>query len=261
MRESSIKTEPIFKVVIPARYGSQRLPGKPLLEIHGKPMVQHVYQRAVASGADQVVVATDDKRIEAVARSFTDDVCMTSTAHASGTDRIAEVAAIEGWPAETIVVNLQGDEPLMPPVLLGEVATALIEHPAADVSTLAVPLGEPEQLFDTHTVKVVTDHAGYALYFSRATIPWQRDRFATGDTPMSDWLSGMHRHLGLYAYRAGFLSNYATLEPAPIEQMEALEQLRVLWHGGRIAVGIASETPPGGVDTAGDLERVMASLA
>lgn len=261
MRNASINTEPAFKVVIPARYGSKRLPGKPLLAIHGKPMVQHVYERAVASGADQVVVATDDERIEAVARSFADNVCMTSTTHASGTDRIAEVVETQGWPAETIVVNLQGDEPLMPPVLLGEVATALLKHPAADVSTLAVPLNEPEQLFDTHTVKVVTDQAGYALYFSRATIPWQRERFAAGDTPTPDWLSGMHRHLGLYAYRAGFLSNYATLEPAPIEQMEALEQLRVLWHGGRIAVGIASEAPPAGVDTAGDLERVMASLA
>ena len=224
-------------------------------------MIQHVYERAVASGAEQVIVATDDRRIADAVASFSGDVCMTASSHTSGTDRIAEVAASYRWPAETIVVNLQGDEPLMPPALLGEVAGVLSDHPAAEVSTLAVPMDAPEQLFDPNTVKVVTDRAGYALYFSRAPIPWHRDRFDITAQPESDWLTDMHRHLGIYAYRAGFLSDYARLEAAPIEAMESLEQLRVLWHGGRIAVGVASTTPPAGVDTPSDLERVAAVLA
>lgn len=250
-----------FKVVIPARYGSQRLPGKPLRDIAGKPMIQRVFECAQASGAEQVLVATDDARIDQAVRCFTEAVCMTSADHASGTDRIAEVARLQDWPPDTVVVNLQGDEPLMPPALLRQVAETLETHPSAEVATLSVPLSRTHQLFDPNTVKVVTDCDGYALYFSRATIPWQRDRFDPSAPVEQAWLSGMQRHLGLYAYRAGFLAGYSQLAAAPIEQMESLEQLRVLWHGGRIAVATADEVPPAGVDTAEDLDRVSAVLA
>ncbi len=249
-----------FKVVIPARYASQRLPGKPLLPIGGRPMVQHVYQRAVESGASQIIVATDDARIADEVEAFGGEVCMTSAAHASGTDRIGEVASVQGWSDDEIVVNLQGDEPLMPPGLLQQVADVLEQHSKADMATLAVPLDDPEQLFDHHVVKVVSDQDGYALYFSRATIPWKRDEFDPHATVQSEWLSGIRRHLGIYAYRVRFLKGYANLGVAPIERMEALEQLRVLWHGGRIAVGTATETPPLGVDTADDLEKVRTAL-
>lgn len=249
-----------FKVVIPARYGSQRLPGKPLLTIAGKPMVQHVFERACESGADEVVIATDDPRIEAAARAFTADVCMTSAAHASGTDRIAEVVALRAWDEDTLVVNLQGDEPLMPPALLSQTANALVTHAAADMATLAVALDVPAQLFDPNVVKVVTDREGYALYFSRAPIPWKRDLFDPGVAPQPAWIDGVRRHLGIYAYRAGFLAGYARLAVSPIERAESLEQLRVLWNGGRIAVDTAAEMPPPGIDTAEDLARVTAAL-
>ena len=249
-----------FKVVIPARYASQRLPGKPLLDIAGRPMIHHVYDRARESGADEVVIATDDERIASVARDFCDRVCMTSPEHTSGTDRIAEVAASLGWPGDEVVVNLQGDEPLMPPGLLSQVAETLERHPAAAVATLAVPLDDTSQLFDTNVVKVVMDREGYALYFSRAAIPWKRDTFGEEAEPQADWLTGMLRHLGIYAYRAGFLAGYAELPAAPMERMESLEQLRVLWNGDRIAVGIANEIPSTGVDTAEDLTRVAVAL-
>ena len=250
-----------FRVVVPARYGSQRLPGKPLLDIAGKPMIQHVYERACESGADDVVVATDDARIQAAVRLFTDRVCMTSGTHASGTDRIAEVVQILNWPDDTVVVNLQGDEPLMPPALLAQVAETLVTHAACEMATLAVPLTDPEQLFDPNAVKVVMDRNGYALYFSRATIPWKRDLFDVDAAPQPAWLDGVYRHLGIYAYRAGFLAGYANLPVSPIERMESLEQLRVLWSGGRIAVDIAAHAPPAGVDTAADLARVIATLS
>ena len=249
-----------FRVVIPARYASQRLPGKPLLDIAGKPMIQHVYDLARESGAEEVVIATDDARIQTAVREFTDEVCMTSAEHASGTDRIAEVVRVLGWPDDTLVVNLQGDEPLMPPSLLRQVAETLATHGVAKMATLAVPLTDPEQLFDTHTVKVVMDRNGYALYFSRASIPWKRDLYEDDASPQAAWLDGVYRHLGIYAYRAQFLSGYANLPVSPIERMEALEQLRVLWDGDRIAVGIAHETPPAGVDTADDLARVAQVL-
>lgn len=249
-----------FKVVIPARYASQRLPGKPLLDIAGKPMIRHVYDRACESGAEEVVIATDDARIEAVARQFTDQVCMTSGEHTSGTDRIAEVVRTLHWPDDTVVVNLQGDEPLMPPALLTQVAETLESHAESGMATLAVPLTDPDQLFDTNAVKVVADCNGYALYFSRATIPWKRDLFDKKVAVQSTWLEGVYRHLGIYAYRAGFLGGYASLPASPIERMESLEQLRVLWNGGRIAVGVATHTPPAGVDTAEDLARVIEAL-
>jgi len=250
-----------FRVVIPARFASQRLPGKPLLSIGGKPMVQHVYERANESGAQQVVVATDDDRIADAVRDFGGEVCMTSATHTSGTDRIAEVVGRLDWPEETLVVNLQGDEPLIPPGLLAQVADTLSTHALAPMATLAVPLSDTYQLFDTNTVKVVVDRDGYALYFSRATIPWKRDQFNRPQEARADWLTGVLRHLGIYAYRAGFLAGYAQLPVAPIEQFESLEQLRVLWNGGRIAVEQVSEAPPAGVDTHEDLERIIANLS
>jgi 3-deoxy-manno-octulosonate cytidylyltransferase (CMP-KDO synthetase) len=249
-----------FKVVIPARYASVRLPGKPLLEIAGRPMIEHVYRRARESGAGEVVIATDDGRIaEAVAR-FDAQVCMTSETHRSGTDRIAEVVERLGWGKHSIVVNLQGDEPTMPPRLIDQVAADMARHEAAGVTTLSAPITQREQLFDPHVVKVVTDSQGYALYFSRAPIPWHRDEFVAQDRPLPAGI-GFARHIGLYAYRAGYLKQFISWQHAPIERAESLEQLRVLWHGGKIHVSQAIEEPGHGVDTQDDLKRVAAQLA
>jgi len=248
-----------FRVVIPARYASTRLPGKPLAEIRGRPMIEHVWRRAVESGADQVVVATDDVRVETAARRFGADVCLTRADHQSGTDRIAEVADRHGWPEAAIVVNLQGDEPTMPPSLLRQVAGALAAHAGAAIATLAVPIRERAELFDPNVVKVVADRHGYALYFTRAPVPWHRESFPAlgGELP-----SGVPywRHLGIYAYRVGFLRRFVTWSAAVMEQCEALEQLRALWQGERIHVGLASEAPGTGVDTPEDLERVRLAL-
>lgn len=222
----------VYKVVIPARYGSTRLPGKPLLPIAGKPMLQHVYERAMGSGADEVVIATDDARIEEAATGFGAAVCMTSTAHTSGTERIAEVTDTLGWPDDSIVVNVQGDEPLLPPALIRQVAAGLSRNKDAVVATLASPLTDAGEWRDPNVVKVVLDKRGYALYFSRATIPFDRD-----DDKGVRGVAAL-RHLGLYAYRTDFLQAYSTLAPAPLEDIEKLEQLRVLWHGLRIHVGI-----------------------
>jgi 3-deoxy-manno-octulosonate cytidylyltransferase (CMP-KDO synthetase) len=251
---------PAFHVVIPARYASTRLPGKPLLEIAGRPMIWHVHRRALESGADDVVIATDDRRIADTAEAFGARVCMTSPDHASGTDRIAEAAQAAGWPGDAIVVNLQGDEPLMPPALLAQVADALEARPEADTATLAVPLDAADQLFDPNVVKVVRDRRDMALYFSRATIPWKRDLFRPDAAPTPAWTDGVLRHLGIYAYRAGFLARYAGLPVSPLEVDESLEQLRILWNGGRIVVAIASAAPPAGVDTPTDLEKVARAL-
>jgi len=249
-----------FKVVIPARYASARLPGKPLLKIAGRPMIEHVYRRAQASGAGEVVIATDDGRIADAAVRFGAQVCMTSESHRSGTDRIAEVADRLGWAKHTIVVNLQGDEPVMPPSLLGQVAADMARHEAAGVATLSAPITDREVLFDPHVVKVVIDIQGYALYFSRAPIPWHRDEFIAQDRPLPAG-TGFARHIGLYAYRAGYLKQFVSWEHAPIERAESLEQLRVLWHGGKIHVSQAIEEPGHGVDTQDDLKRVAAQLA
>jgi 3-deoxy-manno-octulosonate cytidylyltransferase (CMP-KDO synthetase) len=243
-----------FMVIIPARYASTRLPGKPLLEIAGKPMVRHVYERAVESGAGRVVVATDDERIHRVAEGFGAEVVLTGAHHGSGTERLAEVVDHLGLPDTAIVVNLQGDEPLMPAPLVRQVAAALHHHAAAAVATLCSPLRETADLFDPHVVKVVRDAQGYALYFSRAPIPWDRDGFAVGGGRGAP--SAHQRHIGLYAYRAGFIRAYPQLPPCPLEQLESLEQLRILCHGRRIYVDEAA-TPPGpGVDTLADLGRV-----
>ena len=247
---------PFFRVAIPARYQSTRLPGKPLLSIVGRPMVQWAYETGQRSGAAQVVVATDDARIVAVVRSFGGEVCLTRAEHASGTDRLAEVAEQLAWPDDDIVVNLQGDEPLLPPELLAQVATGLQEHPDAGIATLCTPIEDIDEIFDPNVVKVVFDHAGYALYFSRSPVPYHRLEFAHGKprelpTDVNYW-----RHLGIYAYRASVLRGYRQLPKSPLENIEILEQLRGLWNGVRIHVQQAVAVPPPGVDTADDLSKI-----
>lgn len=248
-----------FKVVIPARYGSARLPGKPLLAIAGKPLIRHVYERARQSAAGEVVVATDDARIADACNAFGADVEMTGAGHHSGSDRIAEVIASRGWGPDTLVVNLQGDEPCMPSALIDQVARDLAGHDRVGMATLAYAIGDPEDLFDPHVVKVVTDDAGYALYFSRAPIPWHRDEFLDGCKPLPKGVRFL-RHIGIYAYRAAFLQRFVGWPPAPLELAESLEQLRVLWHGERIHTSLAREEPGPGVDTAADVERVLGFL-
>lgn len=249
-----------FIVVIPARYGSTRLPAKPLSDIGGKPLIQHVHERAQQAGADEIIIATDDARIDVAARDFGAQVCMTDPAHASGTDRIAEVVRQRGFADETIVVNLQGDEPLMPPALLRQVAGNLAAHPDAAMATLCEAITDPAQLVEPSVVKVVMDKVGYALYFSRATVPWDRDHFGSGAQSLSPRVKHF-RHIGMYAYRAGFLRSFASLAPCALEQTECLEQLRALWYGHRIHVAEAAERGEAGVDTPADLERVRAVLA
>ena len=250
-----------FVVVIPARYASTRLPGKPLADIHGKPMVQHVVEKALQSGADRVIVATDDERVQqalspfAAAAGF--EVCMTSPDHQSGTERLAEVCRHYGFAADTIIVNVQGDEPLIPPVIIRQVADNLAAA-TAPMATLSVPIQDAEEAFNPNAVKVVTDKDGYALYFSRASIPWDRDRFAKSREQIG---SHYQRHIGIYAYRAGFIQRYVDWAPSVLEQVEALEQLRVLWYGEKIHVAQALQAPPVGVDTQADLDKVRALLA
>ena len=248
-------TEPEFIVAIPARHGASRLPGKPLRLIAGEPMVVHVARRALAAGAREVVVATDDVRIAEALAGQPLRVCLTRADHASGTDRLAECADQLQWPDEAIVVNLQGDEPFAPPQGIRAVA-ALVAEGLAPMATLATPIDEAEALFDPNVVKLVRDRAGLALYFSRAPIPWQRDRFARDRT--GDVAGQALRHIGIYAYRAGFLRAFTQLPPGQLEQFEALEQLRVLEAGHRIAVGLSPVPFPPGVDTEADLARANA---
>ncbi len=251
-----------FCVIIPARYASTRLPGKPLLRIAGKPMVQHAYERAVQSGATEVVIATDDERIRQAAADFGALVCMTAAHHPTGTDRLAEVARLRGYSRQHIIVNLQGDEPLMPPALIRQVAENLRSHPQASAATLCERITSSTELFDPHLVKVVMDKQGYALYFSRAPIPWDRDAFtpAPGKINALPARSEHYRHIGLYAYRAEFLQDYVQWPPCVIEQTESLEQLRLLWNGHKLHVAEAGENPGIGVDTAEDLARVQQLL-
>lgn len=244
-----------FKVVIPARFASTRLPGKPLLPLAGRPMVVHVCECAAAAGAEEVTVATDDQRIVDAVTKAGYEAVLTAAHHASGTDRIAEVASRRGWSDDVLVVNLQGDEPLMPPELVGRVASDLAAHDDAAIATVATPIHEHRQLFDPNVVKVVLDAQGYAGYFSRAPIPWHRDEFLRGATILPAGIPYL-RHLGLYAYRVGFLGRFVTWEPSVTEQAESLEQLRALWHGERIHVIVVTEPPGQGVDTQEDVERV-----
>ncbi|WP_324780905.1 3-deoxy-manno-octulosonate cytidylyltransferase [Thiobacillus sedimenti] len=243
-----------FRVVIPARYASSRLPGKPLADIGGRPMVLHVLERALEAGADSVVVATDDARVQQAVEAAGHQALMTSPEHQSGTERLVEVAETLGWPDDALVVNVQGDEPLIDPALIREAARQLVVHDDAVMATLAHPIHDHADFVNPNVVKVVADEAGYALYFSRAPIPWPRDAFGANQ-PMPRELGAL-RHIGLYAYRAGFLRTYASLPGSPLERHEMLEQLRVLWHGYRISLGITPGAPAPGVDTAEDLERV-----
>jgi 3-deoxy-manno-octulosonate cytidylyltransferase (CMP-KDO synthetase) len=250
----------MFRAVIPARYGSTRLPGKPLLDLGGRPMIQLVHELVRASGAAEVVIATDDERIRAAALGFGAEVQMTSAAHASGTDRLAEVALRRGWQEQDVVVNVQGDEPLLPPALVRQCAALLAADAGADIATLATPIESLEEFLDPAVVKLVRRADGRALYFSRAPIPWHRDGAAGGLATQGEF-RGALRHLGLYAYRVGALKRLAVTKPSSLEQAEKLEQLRALQLGMAIIVGEALERPGPGVDTAHDLARVRALLA
>jgi 3-deoxy-manno-octulosonate cytidylyltransferase (CMP-KDO synthetase) len=243
-----------FRVVIPARYASSRLPGKPLADIGGRPMVLRVLERALQAGADSVVVATDDTRVQQAVEAAGYPALMTSPHHQSGTERLVEVAETLGWSDDTLVVNVQGDEPLIDPALIREAARQLVLHQDAVMATLAHPIHDHADFVNPNVVKVVADQAGYALYFSRASIPWPRDAFADRQAMPQDL--GALRHIGLYAYRAGFLRTYASLAASPLERHEMLEQLRVLWHGYRISLGVTPTAPAPGVDTPEDLARV-----
>jgi 3-deoxy-manno-octulosonate cytidylyltransferase (CMP-KDO synthetase) len=244
-----------FSVIIPARYASTRLPGKPLLDIAGKPMVVRVADRARLSGAAEILIATDHEGIAAAAARHGYEAVLTSARHASGTDRLAEVAARRRYAAGHIVVNVQGDEPLIDPALIREVGAALARRPGAHVATAAHPLADARELVNPNVVKVVLDHAGHALYFSRSPVPYARDAFARGIRSIPRGLP-VYRHLGIYAYRAGFLRRFTRLAPAAVERFEALEQLRALAHGYRIAVVVTRRAPHPGVDTPADLRRV-----
>jgi 3-deoxy-manno-octulosonate cytidylyltransferase (CMP-KDO synthetase) len=245
----------VFRVVIPARYASARLPGKVLLPLGGKPMLQWVHERASASGAAEVLIATDDERIMSAARSFGAAALLTAGGHASGTDRIAEVARARGWASADIVVNVQGDEPLMPAAVIAQVAALLAGEAHADIGTVATAIESLEELMDPNAVKVVTDARGMALYFSRAPIPWNRDGTSAGRADQRDF-GGSRRHRGIYAYRVAALLRLAQLPHGPLEQREKLEQLRALEHGMRICVADAVERPGPDVNTLADLERV-----
>lgn len=244
-----------FMVMIPARYGASRLPGKPLLPLAGRPLIEHVWRTAVKSGADRVVIATDHPDIAETARGFGAEVCMTAADHPSGTARLAEVATRLEIPDQDVIVNLQGDEPMMPPALLAQVADVLESCANAAIGTLATPIVDSDELHDPHAVKVVTTHEGAALYFSRAPIPWEREGDRSAQTAVA------LRHLGIYAYRARFLRGYGSLPPSPLEQLEQLEQLRILQADKRIQVGVTDSLPGHGIDTRDDLLAAEALLA
>ena len=244
-----------FYVVIPARYASSRFPGKPLEDIAGQPMIQRVWQQAQKSAATQVVIATDDQRIYEACRGFGAQVVMTRDDHESGTDRLAEVAQSMGWPAEAIVVNVQGDEPLIPPAVVNQVAGNLAKYQEAAMATLAEPIKDMASLMNNNVVKVLTDKNGLALTFSRAPLPWARDAFISQPDELPAQVP-YRRHIGIYAYRVGFLQRFVDWGPCWLELTECLEQLRALWHGEQIHVADALETPPPGVDTPEDLQRI-----
>ena len=247
-----------FIVIIPARYASSRLPRKPLADITGKPMIQHVWEKAHQAGANRVIIATDHEEIEQVAKTFGAEVCMTSTEHNSGTERLSEVIEKMTIADDEIIVNVQGDEPLIPPVIIQQVAQNLAEN-QVNMATLAVKLETKEELFNPNCVKVVTDQKGMALYFSRAAIPFARDHFADCNDAFVASQSYL-RHIGIYAYRAKFVNQYIRWQPTVLEKLESLEQLRALWYGEKIHVELAKEAPQVGVDTLEDLERVRAIL-
>ncbi|MDE9460079.1 3-deoxy-manno-octulosonate cytidylyltransferase [Xenorhabdus bovienii] len=247
----------MFTVIIPARFASTRLPGKPLADIHGKPMIVRVMERAIRSGANRVIVATDNQAVFDAVTVAGGEACMTSAHHHSGTERLAEVIDQYQFADDEIIVNVQGDEPLIPEQIIKQVADNLAESDAG-MATLAVQIQDAEEAFNPNTVKVVMDAQGYALYFSRATIPWERDRFMQSKETVGD---NFLRHIGLYAYRAGFIRRYVQWAPSPLESIEMLEQLRVLWYGEKIHVAKALQAPGAGVDTPEDLEAVRKAFA
>lgn len=257
-----------FVVVIPARYASTRLPAKPLADIAGKPLIQWVYEQARKSEAQRVVIATDDARIEAAAKAFGAEVVMTRADHESGTDRIHEVASLLGFSGDTVVVNVQGDEPLIPPAVINQVAANLVRS-GAPMATLCEPIHQYDDIINPNMVKVVTDQSGMALYFSRAAVPYDRDQFSSGKESAGKepagkenaCFNGWFRHLGIYAYRKSLLDQFVAWGPCVLEQTEKLEQLRALWRGAQIHVAPAVENLPAGVDTPADLERVRAIVA
>ncbi len=251
---------PKFFVVIPARYASTRLPGKPLVDICGKPMIQHVHAQVLRSGAQEVVIATDDERIKSVSQSFGARVCMTRPDHESGTDRVAEVAQVYGWQDEDIVVNVQGDEPLLPPQLVLQVADLLNTNKACGVATLCTPIVSVEEYLNPDIVKVLSNIHGEATCFSRAPLPWNRDTAKKGLVSQTS-CAGAFRHLGLYAYRVADLKKLSEAPPCEWELQERLEQLRALWLGVKIAVANAVEVPLPGIDNPNDLERVREALS
>lgn len=246
-----------FTVIIPARYASRRLPGKPLADINSKPIVVHVMERALESGASRVIIATDHSDVQHAVKLVGGEVCLTSPNHYSGTERLAEVIERYQFPDNEIIVNVQGDEPFIPPVIIRQVADSLAMCQAG-MATLAVPITTAEEAFNPNVVKVVMDAHGYALYFSRATIPWDRERFAQNKEMIGD--RHLLRHIGIYAYRAGFIRRYVSWKPSSLEQSELLEQLRVLWYGEKIYVALAQAVPSIGVDTPEDLQRVRATM-
>lgn len=244
-----------FKIVIPARYDSSRFPGKPLADIHGKPMIQHVYEAAMKSGASEVIIATDSTLIGTAAEEFGATVCMTMEQHASGTDRLCEVVDKLEWPDDTVVVNVQGDEPLTPPAIINQVAVNLINNNKAGCATLYTDLSH-EDAANPNIVKVVSDASDFAMYFSRSVIPYIRD---SSDKAIAELV--YKRHIGLYAYKVALLKSFSTMNPCELEQAEKLEQLRLMWHGTGIHVAKACSIPGHGVDTADDLERVRVAIA
>ena len=248
----------MFHVVIPARYAASRLPGKPLLPIAGKPLIQWVWERACHSGAASVIVATDDARIQAVALGFGAECVMTGAHHVSGTDRIAEVARARALPPDDVVVNLQGDEPMMPPAVITELAAALESRPTTDIATAVAPISTLNEFLDPNCVKALRGLDGRALYFSRAPVPWPREAIVDGRPAVYE---GAWRHIGIYSYRVRSLLQFSAWAPTALEVAEKLEQLRALEHGMSIHLTALAEAPPAGVDTPEDLERVRAGLA
>jgi 3-deoxy-manno-octulosonate cytidylyltransferase (CMP-KDO synthetase) len=248
-----------YSIIIPARFKSTRLPGKPLLDIVGKPMIQRVYEQASLSSASRVIVATDTENIARVVESFGGEVCMTSESHLSGTDRLQEVAEKFGMADNEIVVNVQGDEPLIPPEAIDQVAENLAANPEAGIATLCEPVADADMFNDPNAVKVVCDKNGFAHYFSRAPIPWPRDARLAGDNGLPEEIHA-RRQIGIYAYRVVLLHQYVSWDPAPAELAESLEQLRAMWNGVKIHVADATVEVPGGVDTQADLDRVIAEL-
>lgn len=248
-----------FRIIIPARYESSRLPGKPLLDLGGKPMIQHVYERSIASNAVSVAIATDDERIANAAKKFGAEVCMTSAEHVSGTDRITEAVTKLQYNQDDIIVNVQGDEPLIPADAIVQVAQNLAEYKEATVATLCEPITSTKEFLDPNVVKVIMDKDGYAIYFSRAPIAWDRDTFPL--TVEQELITKHFRHRGIYSYRVGFLQKFVTWGACELETTEALEQLRVLWHGEKIHVGISKEKIHQDVNTLEDVEIVRGLLS